>query len=98
MGSRADVRTFAHPHTLVLAAALTGAAILGKMACALAPGRGTNRLAVAIGMIPRGEVTLIYASLGLSLRVIDRSTYSALVLAVVVTTLVTPTALKWSLR
>ncbi|HEY2365220.1 MAG TPA: cation:proton antiporter, partial [Polyangiaceae bacterium] len=98
MGARADVRTFANPHTLVLAAALTGAAILGKMACAPAAGRGTKRLAVAIGMIPRGEVTLIYASLGLSLHVIDSGVYSALVLAVVVTTLVTPTALKWSLR
>jgi Kef-type K+ transport system membrane component KefB len=98
MGARADVRTFANPHTLVLAAALTGAAILGKMACALAVGRGTKRLAVAIGMIPRGEVTLIYASLGLSLHVIDSGVYSAIVLAVVVTTLVTPTSLKWALR
>ncbi len=98
MGARADVRTFAHPHTLVLAFALVAAATLGKLACAAGAARGTNRLAVAIGMIPRGEVTLIYASLGLSLHVIDRSTYSALVAAVVVTTLVTPTALKWSLR
>jgi Kef-type K+ transport system membrane component KefB len=98
MGARADVRAFADPHTLVLAAALTGAAILGKAVCALGPGRGVDRLAVAIGMMPRGEVTLIYASLGLSLHVIDKNVYSAIVLAVAVTTLVTPTALKWSLR
>jgi Kef-type K+ transport system membrane component KefB len=98
MGARADVRTFADPHTLVLALVLVAAAILGKLACAAGPSKGTNRLAVAIGMIPRGEVTLIYASLGLSLHVIENGTYSAIVLAVAVTTLVTPTALKWSLR
>lgn len=98
MGARADVRTFSDPHTLVLALALVAAAILGKLACAAGPSGGTNRLAVAIGMIPRGEVTLIYASLGLSLHVIESGTYSAIVLAVAVTTLVTPTALKWSLR
>jgi len=98
MGARADVRAFAHPGTLLLAGALVVAASLGKIACALGAARGTNRLAIAIGMLPRGEVTLIYASLGLSLGVIDSGTYSAIVLAVVVTTLVTPTALKWSLR
>ena len=98
MGARADVRTFAHPQTLALAGALTLAAVLGKMTCALGPGRGVSRLAVAIGMLPRGEVTLIYASLGLSLGVFDKNVYSAIVLAVVVTTLVTPTALGVALR
>jgi Kef-type K+ transport system membrane component KefB len=98
MGARADVRTFASPHTLALAAALVAAAILGKLVCGLGAARGSNRLAVAFGMIPRGEVTLIYASLGSALGVLDAAAYSAIVLAVVVTTLVTPTALKWSLR
>ena len=98
MGARADVRTFAHPHTLALAAALVVAAVAGKLACAIGASRGTNRLAVAFGMIPRGEVTLIYASLGSTLGVIDTAAYSAIVLAVVVTTLVTPASLKWSLR
>lgn len=101
MGVRADVRAFAHPQTLVLAAALGGAAIVGKLACALGPKAGTNRLAIAFGMIPRGEVTLIFASIGAStlidgVPVLDRNGYSALVMVVVLTTLVTPTALKWS--
>ena len=97
MGVRADVGAFLHGRTIALAGMLTLAAILGKLACALGPRRGTRRLAVAFGMMPRGEVTLIFASLGRQLGVIDGDAYSALVVVVIVTALLTPTALKWSL-
>jgi Kef-type K+ transport system membrane component KefB len=54
-------------------------------------------------MIPRGEVGLIFASIGLGLSVngeaiIDRAVYSAVVIMVMLTTLVTPPLLKWSLN
>ena len=63
---------------------------------------GLNRLAIGIGMIPRGEVGLIFASVGTELTlngapIVDQSTFSAIVAMVVVTTMVTPPALKWSL-
>jgi Kef-type K+ transport system membrane component KefB len=53
-------------------------------------------------MVPRGEVGLIFANMGLGLviageRIISASTYSAIVVMVILTTLVTPPALKWSL-
>jgi Kef-type K+ transport system membrane component KefB len=53
-------------------------------------------------MIPRGEVGLIFANIGLSLSIggrpiMDAATFSAVVVVVLVTTLVTPPALKWSL-
>jgi Kef-type K+ transport system membrane component KefB len=53
-------------------------------------------------MIPRGEVGLIFASIGLTLHIggqaiVDAVTYSAIVAMVILTTLVTPPALKWSL-
>ena len=53
-------------------------------------------------MIPRGEVTLVFAALGATLRVgqtplLDERGYTALVAVVILTTLVTPAALKWSL-
>ena len=70
--------------------------MIGKLACGLGV-RGTSRLAVALGMMPRGEVTLIFASLGRQTNVIDGDAYSAVVLVVVLTTVLTPTALKWSL-
>ena len=63
--------------------------------------RGVDRLVVGIGMIPRGEVGLIFANIGLGLsvngeRVIEGATFSAVVLMVIVTTVVTPPALKWA--
>ena len=53
-------------------------------------------------MIPRGEVGLIFANIGLGLvlageRIIDEATFSAVVIMVIVTTMATPPALKWSL-
>lgn len=96
MGVRADVGAFFHPRTLALAGALLVAAVVGKLACGIGPKRGTSRLSVALGMMPRGEVTLIYASLGRQMGVLDRDAYSAIVVVVVLTTVLTPTALKWS--
>jgi Kef-type K+ transport system membrane component KefB len=104
MGLRTDLRSFAAPGALSLAAGLTIAAIVGKQLCSLGViTRGVNRLAVGIGMIPRGEVGLIFANVGLGLMVngepiISRSTFTAVVAMVIVTTMITPPALKWSLE
>jgi Kef-type K+ transport system membrane component KefB len=89
---------------LGFAAALTVVAMLGKQLCSLgAFGPGVDRLAVGLGMIPRGEVGLIFASIGRTLhiggeRVVDDTVYSAMVVMVAVTTLVTPPLLAWRLR
>jgi Kef-type K+ transport system membrane component KefB len=48
-------------------------------------------------MVPRGEVGLIFASVGKGLGVLDEGEFSAIVIMVIVTTLLTPLALKWSL-
>ena len=105
MGLRTDLSALASSRdSLELAAALIVVAIIGKQACALGVTMpGVNRLAIGIGMIPRGEVGLIFASVGAGLMldgvpVIGPSSFSAVVLMVIVTTLVTPPALKWSLR
>ena len=104
MGLRTDLGAFTSGGSLELAAALIVVAIIGKQACALGVTvPGVNRLAVGIGMIPRGEVGLIFANVGAGLTldgvpVIGPSTFSAVVLMVIVTTLVTPPALKWSLE
>ena len=103
IGIRTDLSGLRQPSVVLLATALTIAAIAGKQLCAigaaLARGR-VDRVMVALGMIPRGEVTLIFANLGAGMvvagrPVIDQNTFLALVLTVVVTTLVTPVALKW---
>lgn len=103
MGLRSDVTTFAQPGVLGLAVALTAAAIVGKQLCGLGVlTSGVDRVSVGIGMIPRGEVGLIFANVGASLMldgkpVIDAITFSAVVFMVVMTTVITPPALKWSL-
>ena len=103
MGVRVDLRTFANSSILGFAFVLTVAATVGKQACALAVlEKGLDRISVGIGMIPRGEVGLIFASIGafLTLKgspVINSSTYSAVVIMVITTTLVTPPLLKISL-
>ncbi len=103
MGMRVELRSFAHPEVLGLALLLTLAAIAGKQACALGGlGAPLDKLSIGIGMIPRGEVGLIFANLGLSLtlhgeRIVSPAVFSGLVIMVVLTTLITPPALKWSL-
>jgi Kef-type K+ transport system membrane component KefB len=103
MGAKVDLRVFSSVDTLWLAFALTAAAIVGKQVCSLGVlGKGLNRWAVGFGMIPRGEVGLIFASIGAALvlggeRIIDATTYSAVIIMVLLTTLVTPPLLKWSL-
>jgi len=103
MGMRVDLSALVRPEILGLAAALTVAAIVGKQACALgALGSRLDWLSIGIGMIPRGEVGLIFANIGLTLvvrgeHIIDAATYSAVVIMVMLTTMITPPALKWSL-
>jgi Kef-type K+ transport system membrane component KefB len=104
MGLRTDLRALAEPGALGIGLALIVAAIIGKQVCSLGVlTPGVNRLAVGIGMIPRGEVGLIFANVGAGLMmngapVIDARLFSALVLMVIVTTLITPPAFKWSLK
>lgn len=108
MGLKVDLRLFTHLDILGFAALLTIAAILGKQVCGLAVlERGINRLSVGVGMIPRGEVGLIFAGIGATLilpsaaganePVVSPATFGAVVIMVIITTLVTPPSLKWSL-
>jgi len=108
MGLRVDLRVFGRSDIIGFAILLTLGAIIGKQVCSLAVAeRGLNRLAVGLGMIPRGEVGLIFAGIGTSLTlpnalgvaepVIGSATFAAVVVMVVVTTLITPPVLKWAL-
>ena len=103
MGIRVDLSTFAQTGIIGFAIILSIGAIIGKMICALGVvEKGLDRISVAVGMVPRGEVGLIFASIGASLvlhgePVISTSTFSAVVIMVIVTTLITPPVLKITL-
>ncbi|HKD38260.1 MAG TPA: cation:proton antiporter [Pirellulales bacterium] len=104
MGFQVDLRHFLDPSLLTLAGALTVAALLGKQACRFGVlEHDVSRRTVGFGMIPRGEVSLILATVGRGLEVegrpvLDSASYSAILAMVVLTTLVTPPLLSWSLR
>jgi Kef-type K+ transport system membrane component KefB len=95
VGAAVDVRTFLDGRTLVVGGVLIVAAIVGKVAAGFAPFwfRG-RKLVVGVGMVPRGEVGLIFAQTGLAAGVLDPALFSAVTLMVMVTTLVAPPALK----
>jgi Kef-type K+ transport system membrane component KefB len=98
MGIQVRLETFTDPSVLGVAAGLTVAAIIGKQICGLGVvGKGLDRLTIGVGMIPRGEVGLIFAAVGKGLNVIDDATFSAVVIMVIVTTLVTPPVLNLTL-
>lgn len=97
MGMQVNLETFLQTETIWLAAAFTIVAIIGKVVSGWAAGKGVDRLSIGLGMVPRGEVGLIFASIGKGLGVISVSVFSAIVIMVIVTTLITPIALKWSL-
>lgn len=95
IGINADLGAMAKPSVLGLAAALTALGVAGKIAAAVgAAGTRSDKLLIGLGMIPRGEVGLIFASIGLANGVLDKNLYGALLVVVLVTTIVTPPLLR----
>ncbi len=97
MGMQVKLEVFADAKAILIAAALTLAAIAGKLVAGLACGRHLSRLSVGIGMMPRGEVGLIFAGIGKGLGVLSDTVFSAAVIMVLITTLLAPPLLKLTL-
>lgn len=96
-GMQVDLRAFADPTTLGLALGITVAAVIGKLLAGAAAGKA-GRWLVGWGMVPRGEVGLIFAMAGRQLGVMDEGLFSAVVVMVILTTLATPPVLTALLR
>jgi Kef-type K+ transport system membrane component KefB len=96
MGVRAEFRSFSLT-ALVISGSLFGVAAFGKVIAAVSlPFRGINRWLIGFGMIPRGEVGLIFASIGLQRGILRPDLYAAIILVVVATTFVTPPLLRYA--
>ncbi|MFM8302713.1 MAG: cation:proton antiporter, partial [Actinomycetota bacterium] len=96
IGVRADLHPFTDPGLLLFIAVLVVVAGAGKLAAGLGLLGGVgDRLLVGFGMLPRGEVGLIFASIGLANGVLGEDQYGALVAVVLVTTLAAPPLLRW---
>jgi Kef-type K+ transport system membrane component KefB len=96
VGAAVDLRALANPRSLALGGALILCGIAGKVVAGFAPWwfRG-DKLFVGLGMMPRGEVGLIFAQMGLAAGAVAAGEFGALMLMVLATTFVTPPALVW---
>lgn len=101
VGLNLDVSVFRSRDTILLSSVIIVAAIVSKLiGCgigALHLGR-MDMLRVGVGMIPRGEVGMVVAQIGLTLGVITKPLYAVVVLMTVVTTVVAPPMLKYAYR
>jgi Kef-type K+ transport system membrane component KefB len=80
---------------LSIAAILTVLAVIGKIAAGwAAPWVGFRRLVVGVGMVPRGEVGLIFADIGRRAGVLNEAVFGAVLLMIMATTFVAPPGLK----
>lgn len=96
-GMNVNVSTLFHPGILGVALAITVVAVLGKVCAGFVSGSSRPWL-VGWGMVPRGEVGLIFATIGRSLGVVNDEVYSIIVVVVILTTLITPPLLGYLLR
>jgi Kef-type K+ transport system membrane component KefB/predicted amino acid-binding ACT domain protein len=99
IGVHAELDALTDPKLLALIAVLVVVASIGKVVAGLGMLGGVgDRLMVGLGMLPRGEVGLIFASIGLAEGVLDNDLYGALVVVVLATTLMAPPLLRWRIK
>ncbi len=100
-GSKIDLHELASPEALLMLAAATAIAIVSKLIGgwlgALSLGRRSATI-IGFGMVPRGEVGVVIASLGLAAGVFNDRIYAIIVAMSLLTAMVTPPLLAWLLR
>ncbi len=95
IGAEARASALADPQALLIVGVLGVVAVLSKVVAGLAVKRGSaDRLLVGIGMIPRGEVGVVFATLGLASGVLNARAHASLLLVVLATTMVAPPWLR----
>ncbi len=85
-------------NVIIAGAILVVVAFIGKVLAGYAVGWGReklNHLAIGVGMVPRGEVGLIFADIGRRAGILSDETFSAILIMVIVTTFIAPPLLKW---
>jgi Kef-type K+ transport system membrane component KefB len=97
MGIQVKLETMGNKDVIIAGLALTLVAVVGKVAAGWGCPPTMNRLAVGFGMMPRGEVGLIFAGIGKAVGVVNEGLFSAVVLLVMVTTILAPILLRATL-
>jgi Kef-type K+ transport system membrane component KefB len=96
-GMSVNLVTLFDPSIILVALAITVVAFVGKIVAGLAAGK-VRKSIVGWGMVPRGEVGLIFATIGRGLGVVTDELFSVIVIVVILTTLLTPPILTYQLR
>lgn len=91
-GMNVRLEVLFQPSVLLVGLAITFVAVVGKFAAGFVAGP-VNKALVGFGMVPRGEVGLIFATIGQSLGVFNDELFSIVVVMVIATTLLTPPVL-----
>jgi Kef-type K+ transport system membrane component KefB len=92
-GLSMDLSAMLSLQSIIIALGMIAVAAAGKLLCGLVAGKGANGWVIGVGMIPRGEVQLIYAGMGLALGALSKGIYSSIVIVVIVTTVLAPLVL-----
>jgi Kef-type K+ transport system membrane component KefB len=98
-GAQLDLGALLDPSVALLAVVLAAAGVVTKAAGGLLGARSIGRwgsVAVGVGMVPRGEVGIVVANLGLAAGLLSSSLFGAVIVAVVLTTVVAPYLLAWA--
>src|SRR3989338_6494384 len=96
-GFTVNLATLFDVKILLIALGITIAAVIGKVVACYAV-KGVDRKIVGWGMVPRGEVGLIFATIGKGLGVVSDQVYSVIVIVVILTTLMTPPILSFLIK
>lgn len=98
-GMLMDVKTLANTAILLPLILLFVVAFLGKIAAGFAALKvKAKKLVIGIGMIPRGEVGIIFATFGLANKLVTPELYALLVVVIMLTTFIAPPLLAWSMK
>jgi Kef-type K+ transport system membrane component KefB len=99
VGAGVNLSLLANQEALFLALALSATAVLGKLVCGWAAfGIPADKWVIGAGMVPRGEVGLVFASVGLATGVLSGINHTAVVIMVISTTFLGPLLLSLMLR
>lgn len=96
-GMNVKLETMFNMPILMVALGITAAAFVGKIIAGTVAGK-VNKQIVGWGMVPRGEVGLIFATIGQQLGVVTDQAFSVIVIMVILTTLLTPPILTFLLK
>ncbi len=93
-GMQVDIIEALNIHTLYLGAVISLIAIIGKLFCGIFLPSTINKWIVGLGMMPRGEIGLIFALTGLQLHIIDQNLFTSILLMIIITSIITPIAIN----